>query len=305
MKSVNVSPRDLEAILTVAQHGSFRAAAQNLGLSQPAVSARVRHAEDVLGVKLFHRTTRSVKITQHGERLVELARRAMDELGMLAQEFKSEARLKRGRVTVGATPALASRLLLPVVKRFMQKWPDIEVVVEDDNRGRLLDHVLNGEVDFALMPSTESDQRFDWEVLMRDEVLLLAPAEHPLVQACTVTLERACEFPLVMLGPGSVMRDMLADAYAASHLEFKPSFETHNLVLLVSLVNAGFGFSYIPATLLQLFNTSALRTARIASHDPRIPISIARAKGRAPVPAAEVLMGMLRDSVQRTAKRDD
>lgn len=302
MKSVNVSPRDLEAILTVAQHGSFRAAALNLGLSQPAVSARVRHAEDVLGVKLFHRTTRSVTITEHGERLVALARRAMDELGSLAQEFKREARLKRGRVTVGSTPALAGHLLLPVIKRFMQKWPDVEVVVQDDLRGRVLDHVYNGDVDFALMPSTGSDERFHWETLRHDEIVAFAPADHPLVQARTVTLAQASEFPLVMLGPGSVMRAMLADAYAALQLPFEPSFETHNLVLLVSLVTAGFGFSFIPRDLLQLFNTSGLRSAQISPQGLQLPISITRARGRAPLPAAEALMSMLRESLRRSER---
>ena len=87
MKPLNLSLRDLEAVLAVARCNSFRGAAAELGLTQPSVSARVRHLEDVLGVRLFNRTTRHVSLTPNGERLAQRAEQALVDLRALAQEF--------------------------------------------------------------------------------------------------------------------------------------------------------------------------------------------------------------------------
>jgi DNA-binding transcriptional LysR family regulator len=264
MNPINIGPRDIEAILAVATHGSFRAAAAALGIAQPSVSARVRHAEDVLGVKLFNRTTRRVTITGHGERFVARAEQAMAELRMLAQEFKDEARLKRGRVVLGATPTIAGALLPSIIQQFRERWPGIEVVLHDDLLGRALDRVHLGEIDFAVTPSADSDDRFDCEPLSDEEFVLVAPKDHPLVQTGTVTIAQASQYPLLTLPRETATHGMLANAYAAQALPFRPSFETHNAISVFALVKAGFGITFMPVGMLSLFDMKALGTAHVA-----------------------------------------
>lgn len=89
---INLSPADLDAFVAVAETGSFRQAAQTLGVSQPTISARIRHLEAVLGVRLFHRTTRRVVITDAGERLRGRVERMVLETRALLREFREEAR---------------------------------------------------------------------------------------------------------------------------------------------------------------------------------------------------------------------
>ncbi|MFZ2307609.1 MAG: LysR substrate-binding domain-containing protein [Rhodoferax sp.] len=295
----NIGPRDLEAILAVAQFGSFRAAATALGLSQPSVSARIRHAEDVLGVKLFHRTTRKVTITAHGARLAVRAEQTMAELRALVQEFKDEARLKRGRVVVGATPAIAGSLLPSIIQKFRQRWPGIEVVLRDDFLGHALDRVHLGDVDFAVTPSAEGDDRFECETLTTEEFLILAPRGHPLVRRPRASLAEAALHPMLTLPQGTATRELLNRAYAAEGLPFQPTFETHNMVSVLAMVKAGFGFSVMPKGILALFNMDELKTARIGSEGLYRSISITRAKGRAIQPPAEALIKALRQACRR------
>ncbi|QJW83351.1 LysR family transcriptional regulator [Ramlibacter terrae] len=98
----------LPAFLAVAEHCSFRAAAQRMHISQSALSVQIRQLERMLGVPLFHRTTRSVNLTAEGQRLQAVARRATEELGQIAMELREDAQLQRGVVNVAVLPSLAA-----------------------------------------------------------------------------------------------------------------------------------------------------------------------------------------------------
>lgn len=136
--------------------------------------------------------------------------------------------LKRGRVVLGATPTIAGALLPSIIQQFRTRWPGIEVALHDDLLGRAPDRVHLGEIDFAVTPSADSDDRFDSEPLSDEEFVLVAPRDHPLVQTDTVTLAQASRYPLLTLRRETATREMLARAYAAQGLPFHPSFETHN-----------------------------------------------------------------------------
>lgn len=294
MNPINVSLHDIEAILAVARHGSFRAAAQDLGLSQPSVSSRVRHAEDVLGVKLFHRTTRSVRLTAHGQRLVHRAEQAMSELRALTQEFKDEARMQRGRVVIGATPAISGTLLPTILHRFRQRWPGIEVVLRDDFLGRALDRVHEGEVDFAVTPTAEHDDRFVCETITREEFVIVAPKGHALVASRTASLAEVAQYPLLTLASGTATHELLRTTYAKENLPFEPAYVSFNSISVIAMVRAGFGFAFVPAGLLGLFDMQALGTSRLAPEGLFRESGITRAKGRALQPAAEALIDAIR-----------
>lgn len=293
MKLINVPLHDLEAVLAVAEHGSFRGAAIALNVSQPSISARIRHAEDVLGVKLFHRTTRKVTITDNGDRLRLRAEHALSELRLLTQEFRDEARLDRGRVVVGATPSIAAALLPSILERFRQKWSGIDVILRDDFLGRALDRVHTGGVDFAVTPTADNDRRFQSELLTSEEFLLIARKEHALVQRSTVTLRDAANYPLLTLRSQSATHELLRSAYTKAGLGFFPSFETDNLLSVFAMVNAGFGFAFVPTCTLALLNMNNLKVAHVVPDSLYRTISITRAKGRSLQPAALALIEVI------------
>src|SRR5258708_17394403 len=163
MLLINVSPADLEAFLAVAEPGSFSRSAALLVLSQPAVAARIKHLEDVLGVTLFHRTSRRVTISESGERLRIRLERTMGELRMLLKEFDDEAGLRKGRVRIGASPSVAASFLPAAISQFNMRWPGIEIALLDDFYGRDLARLSQGEVDFAVIPFDHATEEFHFE----------------------------------------------------------------------------------------------------------------------------------------------
>jgi len=301
MKPINIGPRDLEAILAVARTGSFRVAASDLGLSQPAVSMRIRHAEDILGVKLFNRTTRRVTMTAHCERLSLRAEQAMSELRALAQEFKDESRLKRGCVVMGASPAITGIRLHEILHTFRQRWPGIEVIYRDEFVARALERLHNGDFDFFVTPVAESDDRFHWEMLGYEDFFLVAPKGHELVRTGSCSLADVARFPLVTMPAGTRTRELLADAYRKAGFPFHPPFETKQMVTLAAMVKAGLGVAFISENVLPLLNMEGLATAELRDVPLRRTISIVRARGKAVQPATEELMNAIRDGLARPA----
>jgi DNA-binding transcriptional LysR family regulator len=292
---INISLGDLEAVLVVARAGSFSAAAEALNLSQPSVSSRVRHAEEVLGVKLFHRTTRKVTITEHGRRLVIRADRTFGELQAVLQEFKDEAQLKRGRVVLGATPTISGSVLPEVIKLFTRRWPGISVILQDNFYGQALERVNSGEVDFAIAPYHKEDPRFDFELLFREELLVTAPLGHPLLAEDSVSLEAVSQHPIITMPPQASIRGNIADAFAEKGLEFEPGFQTLHQMSIISMVRAGFGVTFLPRIAIPTVNMDQLGTVPVEAPGLYRRICLTTAHGRAIQPAAETMMETVRD----------
>jgi LysR family transcriptional regulator, carnitine catabolism transcriptional activator len=294
MKSINIGLRELEAILEVGRNGNFRSAAIALGLSQPAVSSRIRQAEDLLGIKLFHRTTRKVSLTKHGERLYVHAERTLSELASVVEEFKDEARLKRGRVAVGVTPTIAaSAVFSKVLLEFGHKWPGIELVLRDDFSGRAFERLIAGEVDFVLTPAIGRDARLDFKVIAQEELVLICREDHPLAARSRITLADTAQYPLMTTPAETPVWDLMRDRYSQEGLSFNPAFASTNVTTLVALVRTGWGISFLPTGMVPILSMRELCISSITPRPIERPISIATAKGRAVQPGAKTLIATL------------
>lgn len=289
MNRINLDLSDLEAVLAVASEGTFKAAADVLHVSQPAVSARVRRAEDVLGVKLFHRTTRKVEITAHGERLRIRAEGTIAELRALVQEFKDEAMMRRGRVVLGATPSVAATVLPQVIKAFRRRHPAVEVALHDDFLGNALERVVAGDVDFALTPAHNPDPRIVLEPILREEILLVGPPDHPLVRRGTVSLASIAKHPLLLMPPTTALWGFLHELFGRHGLTLKVHMQLHHVLSIVALVHAGVGIAFLPRGLVNMLDPGSLCSARIQPRGLFRTISLTTARGRAIQPTARAL----------------
>ena len=126
---LGITIKQLETFVAVAETGGFRRAAERLNLSQSAVTAHVQALEDQLGVPLFHRTTRSVRLTEAGESLLGQAGRTLAGLEETVRRFRDEAAVRRGRVTLATAPSFAGSLLPGILADFHHRFPHVAVQV--------------------------------------------------------------------------------------------------------------------------------------------------------------------------------
>src|SRR6202043_3575795 len=123
---------DLDTFLLVAEHLSFRAAAERLELSAPAVSHAIRQLEARLGVRLLNRTTRSVSLTHAGVRLGHRLRPAFDQISGALEELNEERSRPVGRLRIWASPAAAMVVVLPIWQRYLSTYPDVQLEIWAD-----------------------------------------------------------------------------------------------------------------------------------------------------------------------------
>lgn len=294
MSLINIAPGDLDAFLSVAETSSFRQSAQSLGISQPSVSARIRHLEAVLGVRLFHRTTRRVVITDAGERLRTRVERMVLEVRGLVREFKEEANLERGRVIVGASPSVAAGFLPGVIGEFQRRWPGIEVVLLDDFFGQVLDRVGRGEVDLAVTPFVAGEEALDCEPLLEDVFRLAVPDRHPLARQASAALSDLVAENLLSMPPESAAWALFRRAFAAAGVEYAPAFQMRDSVTIFSLIKQGVGVGLVTEMLSSVLDMRGITLLPVRDADLTRRIGIVRARDRTSTPAAEALCKLLR-----------
>lgn len=299
MNLINISPGDLDAFVTVAETSSFRQAAQQLGISQPSVSARIQHLEAVLGVKLFDRTTRRVVITDAGLRLRVRVERMVVDMRNLVREFRDEAHLGRGRVVVGASPSVAAAFLPAVIAEFQRRRPGIEVVLVDDFFGQVLDRVTRGEVDLAVTPVVTRDETLVYDELLRDVYRLAVPADHLLAMRDSVGVTEIPNASLMSMPPESAAWALVRRAFAQAGAEYAPAFQTRDAVTLISLVKQGVGVGLMTEMLSPVLDMSGVKLLPVRDADLTRSIGIVRARDRTPTPAAEAICSLLIETARR------
>lgn len=201
--------RHLAVFSAVADTGGVNRAAERLLVSQPAVSRQVRALEDALGVTLLERLPRGVRLTDEGRVLADYARRLF-ALERQAQAVLSDLRSARvGVLRLGGSMSLGNYLLPGVVARFHRLHPGVEVTLEVGNTEQVLCAVRENRVDIGFVEGAFEKEQFAAELLMRDELVVIAPPGHPLARRGPVELSELCAQACVMREAGSGTRSTL------------------------------------------------------------------------------------------------
>ena len=298
--SINWNPRELDVFLTLAQTLSFRRTAEQVHLSQPAVSSLIGRLEDALGVRLFDRTTRSVQLTGPGQVFVEQARLLRDQSAAAVQAVRNVAELQVGQVVLAALPSLAATVVPAAFARFATQFPAIKLQVVDTLSGPAFDLVRAGQVEFALTAANPAYADLDYTPLASDGFVLLIPRSHPLA-ASTEPLRWAEVADLAHISmplPASVRQ--YADAALLSHrIRFSPRYEVEHVATINAMVAAGLGVAALPELAAAVAPQAGLVQRRLVDPDMPRPIGLVTRRGRSLSPASAAMVELLREEVRR------
>ena len=212
---MNITSRQLKAFLLTARHQSFSRAAEQLYITQSGMSVLIRELEEQLGFRLFDRTTRRVTLTEFGHKFLPIADRSLLELESAAVNIGRSASVARRQLTIGAMPFIANKLLPVAIREYAQHDPQLQIVLRDVDRSRLVAMVGTGELDGGVgcfveqLPDVRRTllhrfsfmairaQTKDWGMApplrwreLADARLLGAPADDPVQQLIERTLQR-------------------------------------------------------------------------------------------------------------------
>ncbi len=209
----------LRVFLAVVRCGSLTGAARELYLSQPAVSKQIRRLEAQHNATLFRRHERGVELTEagrllagHAERIAAIEATASAELAALSGE-------QAGSLKLGATLTLGEYVLPPIIGRFKQSHPLVDIWLEVENTARVLDDVISGRYDCGLIEGPARHHLARFERLADDYLVVVASGHHPLARATTLELAEVLAEPWIMREPGSGTRRVFEAALRAAGAE--------------------------------------------------------------------------------------
>ena len=260
--------RQLEALLAVAEEGSFTAAADRLHTVQSNVSGHVQQLESELGVQLLVRSRRGTVPTEFGTRVLDRARAIRSELGALRKDLSMLQGLETGHATLGVVGTVSRSLVPALVVEMRRVAPALSLRLTEGASERLVVEVADRELASAVVTEPVSDPRLVVEHLRDEDLVGLAPAGLELGTREPVPLARFAVHALILPPNGNPLRDEVDVAARAEHVELRVPIEVEGIRLIADLVASGAGVSILPETAVP-DDHPAVRVVRIAGMPPR------------------------------------
>ena len=290
MNRINLDLRQLQALIAVAEEGTFSAAANRVFLSQPALSLQIKHLEESLELKLFHRTTRKVELTIAGQELLVTARRVIAELDHGITQLRDYSECRRGRVAVAVLPSLASTLLAEAVPLFRRAFPGIRVAIRDGVADAVVEALKTGEVEFALGLPMQAEDEFAMTHLLMDRLVVIARREQFAPASPRLTWAELSRHPLIAMARGTSIRRLTDQAFGQLQQQPEPSYEVSYMSTAIALVENGEGITVLPSSAMPRTLPPHLLRLEVDSPTVERQICILERKGRQRSPSAERLI---------------
>lgn len=236
--------RDLKYLLAVAEHGHFGRAAEACGISQPTLSVQVRKLEELLGVALFERASKTVKPTAACERLIGHVRAAVAEADAILAVARDLRDPFAGRFRLGIIPTLAPYLLPLVFAPLREALPRLEVEPWEDQTAGLVDRLRAHELDAALLATEVDGADLASRTLFSEPFLAALPPEHPMARR-EVVAEADLAPDILVLADGHCLRDQ-ALAACGRDGALGGALRAASLPTLLNMVAAGYGTTLVP-----------------------------------------------------------
>ncbi len=286
MHDRSVELQQMRYVVAVAETNSFTRAAERCLVVQSALSHQIARLERELGVRLFERTSRRVRLTPAGAAFLPAARQCLDAAERAAAEAAAAVGEIRGRLAVGLIPTVAAVDLPGALRAFRERYPHVRISLRVGASEDLVEQVRQGaiEVAFLGLPTTARPQGVEARELARDRLVAVVPPDHPLAGESTVTLRRLAGEVFVDLPARTAGRVQSDQAFAAAGLTREVAFEVTTAYLVSRLVEQGLAVAMLPAayapqlagvTTIEVVDALARVEYVIWSRDSRTPAASA------------------------------
>ncbi|MDC0660497.1 LysR family transcriptional regulator [Leisingera sp. SS27] len=300
----NLSLKQFRAFVAVARCGSFSRAAQELAVSQPALSLSIQQFEEVIGVSLLKRTTRLVELTAQGQELLPKAEKILEDVEASVLSVRASAQDQLNQVRVAVLPSAAVRILPPAMRGFAAEMPQAKVHLQDDNARGVEAQVLEGRADFGVSSSWSDDPRLTYLPFLRDQVGLICRNTQELARR-TEPLSWDCLDGLPFAGmakdTGVSRLTMAGKGLPASVTS--PDFTVLTMAALAGLIESGEAVSAVPALAAPDYLNPALVYRSLSAPTLYRELQLVVAKDRPLPSAAQSFLEYLQSQARQISAR--
>ena len=278
----------LKAFIAVADSGSFSLAAEQLFLTQPAISKRVSALENELEARLFDRIGRGVSLTEAGQALLPRARNILLDLEDSVRALSNLSGEVHGTLRFGTSHHIGLHRLPPVLKEFVHVYPEVRLDIRFMDSEEACLAVEHGELELAIVTLPPSPANvLQTEKVWDDPLAIMVARDHPLAQIRRPSLRDLASHPVILPATGTYTRQIAEAAFKEVDLHLDIALSTNYLETIHMLVSVGIGWSLLPVTMqddqTRILSVSALSLSRslgVVYHRDRTLSNAARALTR-------------------------
>jgi len=294
--------QQLRYFASVADLANFTRAAEQCNVSQPSLSQQIINLERELGHKLFHRLGRKVVLTEAGVTFLERTRKILFEIENASRELTDSPSLGR-LINVGAIQTLAPYILPEVIEICHERYPNLHIVIQEDFRTALVNGVLEGDLDLALVSlPVKDDIRLDVQLLMQEPLLLVVGKKHPLAKKHKVTAADLINETFVMMGTASSLTQQVKSFCGDHHFEPKITHRCSQVPTVKALVARGVGVSVLPQITRSPSDDDSLVYITLADEKPYRELAVIRHMQRFQSRGVALFMNILKEYISKLEK---
>lgn len=279
--------RQLQAVVAIAEHGSFSAAADALATVQSNISTHVKKLETELGTEVVDRA--SGELTEAGQLVVARARRVLGELDSIASDVTALSHEVVGTVRLGAIGTAARWLVPPLVEILPQRHPRLRLVFMEATTIGLEQQLATGQVDLAVMQLPAAGSEVRTTALFEEELSLVVPSDHYLAGSAQVPVEVLADLDLLLPLPGHAYRDLVDRVARDAGVRLRTKAETDSVRLVATLCFEGTGVALLPAGALPHYLHDRWSLVPVEGIAPRLVGVAQRRRGFPGAPVRAVL----------------
>lgn len=257
--------RQIRLFLEIVRAGGFHRAAASLRVAQPAISVAIRNLEEELGVTLFDRGRKKVRLTPEGRVFFRRATELEGMLRSIEQEMGELRGVERGKLLLGFPSMLASHVFPEIIAGFRQHYPGLRLFVYGGGGARIVEMIENDEVELGIVAGSHVQKGLEYLPLLREEMVACVATDHLLSRSPSITLKELVSEPLFLFENGYFQRELLDNLFQGEGLQPEVFFETNHVPLLIATTARGGGAT----TLLRLAAEAAPGLVPI-SFEPRL-----------------------------------
>ncbi|MFD0697310.1 LysR family transcriptional regulator [Paenibacillus sp. GCM10027628] len=261
--------RQLTYLLEIAKQQNFTKAAENLHLSQPTLSKMVKSLEEELGVTLFDRTGKYVKLTDAGIVAVDQIQVIMQSVQNLYTAIEDASNLKTGTIKIGLPPVISSVFFPRVIAKFQRLYPNIYFHIVEEGAKKVEGLVLDGSLEMGVVISPVDPASFEILPFLNQKLALVLHREHPLAQQSSVPLQKLRNEPFILFPNGYAVRNHVIRACRSIGFEPDVVYESSQWDLLAEMVAANLGITIMPEAICRKIVNADCKTVKLT--DPFIP----------------------------------
>lgn len=284
MNFAHMDIQSIQAFLSVSETGSFSRAADALFLTQPAISKRIRSLEQSLGVALFDRIGKSVRLTEAGHALIPSCRRIIAEIAEGERIISNLRTTTSGVLSIATSHHIGLHRLPPVLRDYSKHYPEVELKLGFMDSEEACQQILNGETELAIVTLPDEDNdRLEMIPVWHDPLYVVVAKQNPLASQKRLSTHRLLDYAAILPSTGTYTRKLIDTALGLDE-SVKTLLETHYLETIKAMVQTGLGWSMLPASMLDeslsalaIKHTQTTRQLGIVVHSMRTKSNAANA----------------------------